>query len=169
MALFPTKTNSQAIKSMKSPRFSRISPSTFHFGGKCWRATMISKWRGWMVIQMQFSKYLLKRVYTPRSSKTVLSFIGDMNRILLINKLSKPYLRQCLTMVLDQKCFSKIRNLELSNFSMAVLLPFGKWEIPWSLRILQKRFATSISMHKHKRMSTLLSDLTRIIYLFIRL
>jgi len=165
---FLPQTNSQVIKIMKFQKYFQILQSTFLSGEKCSRATVISRWKDWMEIQTPYSKYLLRRDYTLQLSKTVLSFIGDMSRILSTSKLSKPFSRQCLMTVLDQKCFSKIRSLELSNFSMAVHSPFGKWEIPWYLRILQKRFATLILMHKHKRTFTLLSDLTRIIYLSIR-
>lgn len=122
-----------------------------------------------MVTPMQFSKFKLKMACIQKLGRTVLFFTGETSKYSLINKLSKPFLRQCRMMDLDPRCFSKTTSSELRNSSRVDLLHFGKWEIPWSLRISHEKYATLISTAKHKRTLTRLRNLIRIIYLFIRL
>ena len=153
---------------MKFPRSMHISRSMCQSGASCsHQATLKSS--GSMEIQMLFSKFKSRMACILKLGRIVLFFIGGTSKILLTNKLSKPFSRQCPMMDLDPRCFSKTTNLELRNSSRVDLLLCGRWEIPWSLRTSHEKFATLISTAKHRRTSTRLRNLIRIIYLFTKL
>ena len=136
--------------------------------GQCCSSMMTSKLDAWMETPTRFSRSTLKMVGTPILFRIVPSFTEGTSRILLTNKMSKLFLRQCLMTARDQRCFSRTKSSGLRNSSRAVLLHCGKWETQWSLRTSHEKFATLILMPKRKGTSIRLRDSIRIIYLFTK-
>jgi len=129
---------------------------------------MTSKSRDWMVIRMLFSESMWNKVFIRKLLRLDPYSTGGMSKISSINKLNKPFSKQCPTMELDPKCSTKILNSGLRNSLKDVLLRCGKWGIHSFLKTLLATFVILISTARLRKMSTRLRSSMKIIYSSIR-